>query len=458
MKRPDISPHMQALSRHIARALRKAPPKPVLERARLHLVDTFAAMVSGSRLLPGERAIGYVKALGGKPEAGVIGTRIVTGTLQAALANGMFGHADETDDTHPPSQTHPGTSVVPAALAIGERDGLSGAAVLRAIVLGYDVCARMILAFKPQPFMRSGHHTCAFGQLFGAAAAAGALLGLDERRARYLLSYTAVQAAGLYTNFRDPEHIEKAYMMGGMPAHNGAQAALMVAHGFTGVEDVFSGERDYFYTFEPEPGSADRGEIARGLGRDWEMLRASIKRWPVGGPIQGPLHVLRDMMQAHGFGADDLERLVVRMPDKELEIVSGRDMPDICVQHLLAVMLLDGGVTFASAHDYARMRDRRVLALRRRIECVGDPQLTDPQRRWRAVIDVRLKDGRELSHRTMAAKGMFENPLTAAEENEKALDLIAPVLGPRRAAALLDALWKFDTLSDVRSLRALYRN
>src|SRR5687768_4041650 len=152
---------MRALSTYISGAVRRAPPKAVIDRAKLHLVDTFAAMVSGTRLVPGEKAIAYVKALGRKPEAGVIGTRMVVPAADAALANGMFGHADETDDTHPPSQTHPGTSVVPAALAIGERCGLPGKAVLRAIVLGYDICARTMLTFKPGPFMRSGHHACA---------------------------------------------------------------------------------------------------------------------------------------------------------------------------------------------------------------------------------------------------------------------------------------------------------
>jgi 2-methylcitrate dehydratase PrpD len=448
---------MHDLSTYIARAVRRAPPKAVVMRAKLHLVDTFAAMISGTRLLPGRKAIDYVKTLGGKPEAGLIGTRIVTSAAHAALANGMFGHADETDDTHPPSQTHPGTSVVPAALCIGERDRLPGKAVLRAIILGYDICARMMLAFKPQPFMRSGHHSCAFGQVFGAAAAAGALLALNPRQVRHVLSYTAQQAAGCYTNFRDVDHIEKSYMMGGMPAHNGAQAALMVASGWTGVDDVFSGERDFFHTFEPEPGSAHRGELTRGLGTDYEMLRASVKRWAVGGPIQGPLHVLRDLMHEHRFTAADVERLVARLPDKELEIVNNRDMADISVQHLLALMLIDGGVTFASAHDSARVKDRRVLAMRKRIEAVGDPGLTDPQRRWRAVITVTLKDGRELTHQTMAAKGMFENPLTPDEENEKALELIVPVLGMKKAGALIEALWKFDELEDVRGLRRLYQ-
>jgi 2-methylcitrate dehydratase PrpD len=305
------------------------------------------------------------------------------------------------------------------------------------------------------PFLRSGHHAGAFGQLFGAAAAAGALLGLDARRARYLLSYTGEQAAGLHTMFRDPEHIEKAYGMGGMPAHNGTAAALMVESGFTGVEDMFSGERDFFHTFSP-PEGADREALARGLGADYEILRSGIKRWPVGGPIQGPLHVLYELLRQQRFRADDVEKLVAVLPDKELDIVNNRNMPDICLQHLLAVMLLDGTVTFKSAHDFKRMKNPRILTLRQRIEAIGDPALTDPERRWRCVMEVRLKDGRTLKHQTMAAKGSYENPLTPAEENEKALDLIAPVLGKARAQSLLEALWVFETIKDVRALRTLY--
>jgi 2-methylcitrate dehydratase PrpD len=451
----SVSPLMADLSAYIAGATRKAPPREVIERAKIHLVDTFAAMISGSRLMPGKAAIAHVRTLGGTADAGVIGTRMVTSATQAALANGMFGHADETDDTHPPSLTHPGTSVVPAAMAIGERDRLPGRTVLRAVVLGYDICSRLLLSLKPMPFLRSGHHAGAFGQVFGAAATAGSLLNLNAQQIRYLLSYTGQQASGLYTMFRDPEHIEKAYAMGGMPAHNGVAAGLMVENGWTGVEDIFSGERDFFYTFGSEAGT-DRAALTRGLGRKYEVLRGGIKRWPVGGPIQGPLHVLRDLLAEHRFNAADVVKLVARMPDKELEIVNNRPMPDICVQHLLAVMLMDGGVTFASAHDFERMKDRRILNVRKRMYAVGDPKLTDAQRRWRCVMEITLKNGQVLKHQTMAAKGSFENPLSRAEEEEKALDLIAPILGKKRSAALLAALWNFDKLKDVRALRRLY--
>ena len=457
MKKPSapVSPLMMTLSRYVASSGKKKLPKAVADRAKLHLVDTFAAMISGSRLMPGEHAIKYVKTLGGTPQAGVIGTKIVTTAQNAALANGMFGHADETDDTHPPSLTHPGTSVVPASLAIGEMRRLSGEQVLRAIVLGYDTCSRLLLSLTPVPFLRSGHHAGAFGQAFGAACAAGSLLGLTDRQVRFMLSYYGQQAAGLYTMFRDPEHIEKAFAMGGMPAHNGTVAALMAYHGFTGVEDVFSGERDFYYTFAPK--DFDRDALARGLGKDYEVLRGGIKRWPVGGPIQGPLHVLRDLMEEHDFKPEDVTKLVARIPDSELEIVNNRDMPDISVQHLLAVMLLDKQVTFKSAHDFKRMKDPKVLRLRKVIEAVGDPSLTDKQRRWRCVMEIQLKDGRTLNHQTMAAKGSFENPLTPAEENEKALDLLVPVIGKARSNALLEQLWNFEKIKDVRSLRKLYQ-
>src|SRR5262249_3652645 len=139
----------------------------------------------------------------------VIGSRITTSAQNAAFANGMCAHADETDDTHPPSRTHPGSGVVPAALAIAERNGASGIAMLRAMATGYEVCARVLLAISEMRFRHTGHFPSPFGRAFGAAAAAGALLHLDTRRVRYLLSYAAQQAAGLCTVYRDTEHVEK---------------------------------------------------------------------------------------------------------------------------------------------------------------------------------------------------------------------------------------------------------
>src|SRR5258708_14873712 len=108
---------MKTLSAYIASALRRPLPPAVLEKTKHHLLDTLAAMVSGSRLPPGKKAISFAKTLGGTKEASVVGSRIVTAAPNAALANGMLGHADETDDSHSPSQTHPGCAVVTSAFA-----------------------------------------------------------------------------------------------------------------------------------------------------------------------------------------------------------------------------------------------------------------------------------------------------------------------------------------------------
>ncbi|HVJ24874.1 MAG TPA: MmgE/PrpD family protein, partial [Burkholderiales bacterium] len=129
---------MQRLSAYIAAAPRKSLPANVVERTKHHVLDTIAAMVSGSRLLPGRKGIAYVKGLGGTKEACVVGSRILTTAVNAAIANGMCAHADETDDSHAPSVMHPGCGIVSAALAVAEKESRSGESLLRAVALGYD--------------------------------------------------------------------------------------------------------------------------------------------------------------------------------------------------------------------------------------------------------------------------------------------------------------------------------
>lgn len=449
----EISPLMRELSAYMADAPKRKLPGEVAERAKLHMLDTFAAMLSGSRLRPGKSAIAYVRSRGGPREAGVIGTRITTSVLNAALANGMFGHADETDDIHTPTRSHPGAGIVPAVLAVAEQQRLPGEAMLRAMTLGYELCARFLLTIGVTGLFSTGHHPGAKGGLFGAGAASGALLKLNARRMRYLLSYLAQQASGISTFFREPLHVEKAYVCGGLPAHNGVAAALLAASGFPGVEDVFAGECNFISTFSP---NADREALVRGLGREFEIMRVRIKRWPVGGPIQGPLFALTDLMRRHGFRANDVEKLVARMPETDLQVVNDRGIPAISVQHLLALMLLDGTVTFASAHDYARIKDPKALELRQRIQMIGDPGLAGAVRKWRCVMEVGLKDGRRFAQDTAAPNSAFELPVGAQQVREKAFDLMAPVIGKRRSSELISALLNIETIKDARRLRRLY--
>lgn len=443
---------MRELSAYIAGAGKRRLPKVVEQAAKLEVVDTFAAMVSGSRLIPGLKALEFARSQPGKREAVVVGSTIVTSALAAALANGMLAHADETDSGHSPSLSHISASAVPVALALCERDGLGGSALLRALVLGFDVGTRILLAIGSARLLKAGHHAPAIGQLFAAAATACCLLNLSARQVRYALAYTAEQTAGLCTMFRDPEHIEKAFAMGGMPAHNGLRAALMAAHGFTGVEDCFSGEQDFFFTFS-HGGPTDRDAIARSLGSEYEILRSSIKRWPVGGPIQGPLNVVRDLMDKHGITAAEVAEITARVPEAEASIVDDRDMPEISLQQMVATMLVDGTVTFASAHDYKRMRDRRMVALRKKIRVIGDPVFGDHPRAWCCIVEITLNDGRRLRGETFASKGSYRNPLTPDEEEEKALDLMNPVLGKAKTRKLLENLWQLEEVPDMKQLR-----
>jgi 2-methylcitrate dehydratase PrpD len=293
---------------------------------------------------------------------------------------------------------------VPAALAMAERQHRSGTALLGAVALGYDVGCRLTQSLDAYQFREDGHSTHSFGPMFGAAAAAGALAGLREHQVRYLLSYAAQQASGISCWMRDTDHVEKAFDFGGMPARNGVAAATMVGAGFTGVEDVFTGERNFFVAYGRAP---DPEVLISGLGTTYEIMNTNIKRWSVGSPIQAPLDSLLALIEQERIGADDVEKLVVRVARQGANTVDNRNMPDICLQHMCAVMLLDGTVTFKSAHDQNRMRDRNVLALRRRIELRADDVLTRAMPSRQGIVEIRLRDGR---HQAITYKPYGERP------------------------------------------------
>jgi 2-methylcitrate dehydratase PrpD len=404
-------------------------------------------------------AISYVKTLGGRPEAAVVGSRLVTSAVHAALANAMCAHADETDDSHAPSLTHPGCGIVSAALAMAERMGTSGPALLRGIALGYDVSSWLTMALGASDFRQAGHLTHSFGPTFGAAAACAALLGLNADQVRHVLSYTAQQTSGISTYPRDTEHVEKAFDFGGMAARNGLTAAAMVAAGCTAVEDVFTGERNFFFAFdESRRGGAERPEpgiLVRQLGTRFEIMNTNIKRWSVGSPIQAPLDSLYELIRAHQLKAGDVERAMVRVSTSGADTTNNRDMPDICMQHMCAVMLIDGIVTFESAHDEKRMRRPDVLAVRRRIELVRDEALQRLIPERHGIVELRLKDGRRLRHHTRAVRGTAQNPMSRAEVDEKCYHLMAPILGSRKARRLCDAVWNIAAVKNVRRLRPL---
>ncbi len=209
-------------------------PAAVVEKTKHHILDTIAAMVSGTKLLPGRKAVQYARSRGGMPEAAVAGTDILTTVEVAALANGILAHADETDDSHAASQTHPGCGIVSAALAMGESQGRSGRALLRAVALGYDVSPRFTMCLNALEFREEGHSTHSFGPTFGAAAAAASLSRMNQKQMLHVLTYAGQQASGVGSWIGDTDHIEKAFDFGGMPARNGVDGRLVRAAGVHG--------------------------------------------------------------------------------------------------------------------------------------------------------------------------------------------------------------------------------
>ena len=453
-----VSPLMKTLATYMAGAAEKPLPKHVAEKTKHHLLDTIAAMVSGSRLLPGTKAIAYAKTLGGAPQALVIGSKIVTNAEQAAHINGMLAHADETDDSHAASLSHPGCAIVPAALAMGEREKSGGTQLLRAVALGYDLCARLNLSLHPYDFRQAGHSTHSFGPSFGAAAAASLLAGLNYDGMRHALSYTAQQCSGISCWMRDEEHIEKAFDFGGMPARNGTAAASMVASGFTAVEDVFSGERNFFIAYDETRriGKAPQPQrLIKDLGKVYEIMNTNIKRWSVGSPIQAPLDGLLELIREHGIKAADVDKLSIRVAHQAANTTDNRNMPDICMQHMCAVMLIDGIVTFKSSHDEKRMYDKRVLDLRKRITLYGDDALTAALPSRQGIVELKLKNGKTLRNHVKAVLGTAQNPMTRAQVDEKCYHLMAPILGASRSRKLCDAVWSLEKVGNVSKLRSL---
>jgi 2-methylcitrate dehydratase PrpD len=444
---------MDELSDYMSAARERPLPAEVVEATKQHTLDTLAAIVSGSQLLPGKAAIKFARSYGGEKISTVACSNVLCGPIEAALANAMLAHSDETDDSHAPSDSHPGCSIVPAALAVGERFGVDGTHFVRSVALGYDIGTRVTMTLGVTEFQVGGHassHTVAGS--FGSAAAGGSAAGLNAQEMRWVIDYTAQQAAGLTVWQRDTEHIEKAFAFAGMPARNGVTSAMVVQSGWTGVEDVLSGPYNFVHAFSP---NANPAGLIDKLGERYEVVRTNFKKWTVGSPIQAPLDALTNLQKRRPFNADQVKQVIVKIAPAEGGLVNNREMPDICLQYMVAVMLLDKTASFRSAHDKARMQDPAVLRERAKVQFVPDDELTALLPARVAIVEVTLNDGTKLTERVAAVRGTAQNPMTREEVVDKARDLMEPVLGKEPCAKLIDKVLALDSLKDIRELRPL---
>jgi len=444
---------MTRLSTYMAEAGTHALPAAVAEKTKHHILDTLAAMVSGSQLGPGRLGIQFARAHAGEKVATVAASNVLCGAMEAALANGMLAHSDETDDSHAPSQSHPGCAVVPAALAAGEQFGIDGARFIRAVTLGYDIGPRVTMTLGGVPWQMATHHSShSIAEDFGAAAAAGCAAGLNAQQMRWLLDYAAQQAAGIAAWQRDTEHVEKSLVFAGLPARNGVSAALIIQLGGTGVDDIFSGADNFLLTFSPK---ADPAGLIDQLGERYEVTRTNIKKWTVGSPIQAPLDALENLRKRHPFEADQVQKVVVRVATSEAKTVNDREMPDISMQHMVAIMLLDKTVSFQAAHDKPRMQDAALLRQKAKVQLTPDPDLEKLYPKRVTIVEVTFMDGTRLTERVEAVRGTAENPMTREEVVAKSRDLLTPVLGALTAGKLIERVLDIESVKNIRELRSL---
>src|ERR1700722_12312797 len=448
-----ISPVMAKLSAYMSEAGGRALPDEVVEKAKHHILDTFAAMISGSDLPPARAAFSYARDFNTDKTSTIVASKMTSSPPEAPFINGMLAHSDETDDSNEFSQSHPGCAVVPATLAAGEKFGIDGTHFLRAVTLGYDIGPRMTISFGSLDFRNNSHKsTHAISSVFGSADAAGCAANLNAQQMRWLLDYTAQQSSGIGAWTRDTERMEKAFVFAGMTARSGVTSALVVHAGFDGIDDIFSGADNYFLAYAP---NANRDELVSQLGERYEIVRTNIKKWTVGSPIQAPLDALEIILKRRPFEPDQVQTVTVRVAGSEAALVNNREMPDICMQHMIAVMLLDKTASFKAAHDKARMQDAAILQQRAKVQLVPDAELERHLPAREAIVEVTLADGSRLSETVKAVRGTAENPMTRAEVVAKARDLMSPILGAARCDKLIQTTLNLEKLKSVRELRPL---
>lgn len=419
------------------RALMRDPE--TREAIELHVLDTLAAIISGRVMPAGVAAHRWLASRGAPGRSSATGSAASHHPEEAAFVNAICAHADESDDSHEPSRSHPGAAVVPTALAVAEHLDSDAETFLDAVGLGYEHCALMNwLTWRTSAQRRKAHaSTHGLGGLWGGAAAAATLYGVDDDTMRSVLAYTGQLASGLGTWLRDEHHIEKAFAFSGMAAWNAVRAAELVAAGWPGVRDTFDGDITYFSALglEPELAAFERAADSVAI-----VVETNIKKYCVGSPAQAAVQAAEELASA-GVRADDVTTLTIHLPEDLAYIVNKRDMSNINVQYLVARTLVDGRCTFAMAHDENGAERPDVAPLLARTTLNGDPGL-DPIRQAR--VEATLANGRTESRHVFPVRGTKDDPMGREEVETKADDLLGMALEARDRARLIGACRGLD--------------
>jgi 2-methylcitrate dehydratase PrpD len=457
MSEPESPAALTAeLSRFIAGSASAAWPEDILELGRRHILDTIAAIVAcgdrdGTRL-----AREFAMRQSGHAEHGapILGTALRVSLTDAVFASAMTAHGAEINDFCPSAYVQPGPSVVSAGICVAAVDHAPGAALLRAVITGYELSCRLPKALGIDHGRWLGYSSHGYGPLFGAAATIASVRRFSERTVNHMLSYCAQQASGSLQWLLDVHHVEKSFVFAGMPARNGVHAALLAEAGFTGVPDSLEAKGGWFTSrlFNTERSDFNPRYLVEQLGARFEMPLVAYKRFPVGGPTQPAVQAMLEL--APRVRREEVARVEIEMPGA-VGVFASAEMPALNLPYLCSVILIDGTLTFDVADSRQRWStDARVRQLMARVSVTHDPAQEAVPRKESARVTIRLQDGRSESVFVEHVRGYPSNPMTHDDVEQKARELISPVIGPAKTAALIDLVWRIDELPDAGVLAA----
>lgn len=452
-------PITSGLSRYIAESQSADIPEEIKELGKRHILDTLASIVACRDLEPAELARNFALASSGDSKANattILGTKQTASLTDAVFASAMTAHGAEINDFIPSAFVQPGPAIVSAAIGLAENRRLSGAAVLRAMITGYELAGRIPKSLGLANLREANIANHGIGPVFGTAAAAASILQLPEQSIEHVLSYCAQQASGCWQWMLDVEHIEKSFVFAGLGARNGMHAVLMVEAGFRGVRGVMDHDAGWMKSPIFRGRDADPDYLLRNLGTAFELHHTAYKRYPVGGPTQPAVEALLDM-QAE-IDPERVKQVCIAMPGR-WDAFRDAAMPALNLRYLTSIILLDKHLDFVSAQSLERMHnDAAVKQLMTKVDVVHDPEQETPRgepRRESARVRVEMLDGSVMERFVPFVRGFPSHPMNREEVISKALELMTPHLGAERAQTVVDTVWAIETLENGGELAAL---
>lgn len=452
------TPIMPALTAYISDAPDHPVPGAVRERARLHVLDTLASIIACHTLEAAQLGRAYATGMGGLGDSPILGSSQTAPPVDAVFAGAMTAHAAEINDFIPSAYVQPGPAIVSAALETARSRRRSGRDLVSAVIVGYEIAGRLPKAIGTRNLYLAGLANHGIAPTFGTAAACAPLLGLDREQVNHMLAYCAQQASGSWQWLLDVRHVEKAFVFAGMGARNGMQAAHMARLGFTGVPDSFDNDKAWFRWRAFQGAGSNHASLVEGLNQRWELRLAAMKRYPVGGPTQPAVRALLDLRRT--IRPERVRSILVEMPG-EASTFERANMPALNIPYLAAIIMLDGKLDFVAAQSMERLRtDKAAAEFARRVTVVQDNAQESGEgadRTESARVTVTLTDGQKVERFVPYVPGFPTHPLTKAEAEEKARELVAPVMGTSKADALIALCDNLDAAPSVDPLVALMR-